>query len=813
MADEALKKLGDKASNTASALKSLAPGDSEAAGLRAAQQNVDDAAAYMKPAPVAAAPAQKEVPNLLHPLAKYGDKPGEKRLDSEGNVIPSYDLGGDVPEDQIAQVHEGEKVLTPEEAAQYRAEHPDKEEGAPADFSGRVFPNPDHIKPVLDTEIKPEVEKITGGAKMSTDLADPADKKAFPNEISAKTPANTDSLSLKPYGQVMEDKASDKAKEIASTTAEGGAPTEGAAQPEEKPKKTYGDLLAAQWMERNGIKPGSMEQGAQMPGQEPGLKPYGNLEEGATQPKAMQPAGGPQQGMKPINMEPTATPAAAPTAAPTGKEAFKAKMADYDKQYQDLMDQAAKTNNPDLAEQAGRVKEAKLAYEHAHPWGSPESAHPGVLGKLGHVAEQVVSRTPFGVSAIAATVPGSEGYRAAEGASAREQVKESSAQSANEDKAAAKAGVPAGYKQVTGGAVDPKNPDAGPQVAFANEKNPNDIVYKGPLTAKPSAGSDKEAFKAVLKKIGTAEVADPGQQKAALESAHNSKAISDDEYKDALSYLGSTANAPATQATQSSEKRTAGKTMYFNLQDGTRKALTAEQAKAEGLDPNSGVVENEGQVSKDREKNSTYRVIESSLGNYEKHIGNAKITPDDITQMTTITEDAEKPDYISKLIAGGLDDLLGHPVTGYSEKLMKGTLTKNQYQDMSPAARQLVADYYTTMMAHFANMKAAQGSIPRNPDIIKIEMHTIPKPFLSAEEAKPAFQNYKDQVALRNADNVDFGGHTAKPETTNTPEGAITMPDGSHPADVAKGPNGDTIVWSGKQGEGWIDLATGKPVK
>ena len=29
--------------------------------------------------------------------------------------------------------------------------------GAPVDFGGRVFPNPDNIQPVLDTDIKPDM--------------------------------------------------------------------------------------------------------------------------------------------------------------------------------------------------------------------------------------------------------------------------------------------------------------------------------------------------------------------------------------------------------------------------------------------------------------------------------------------------------------------------------------------------------------------------------------------------------------------------------------------------------------------------------
>jgi hypothetical protein len=42
---------------------------------------------------------------------------------------------------------------------------------------------------------------------------------------------------------------------------------------------------------------------------------------------------------------------------------------------------------------------------------------------------------------------------------------------------------------------------------------------------------------------------------------------------------------------------------------------------------------------------------------------------------------------------------------------------------------------------------------------------------------------------------------------------AITMPGGGHPADIKYGANGVSIVWSGKAGDPWINLATGQPVR
>jgi len=104
-------------------------------------------------------------------MTRYGSRPEETRipdglLSDMTKPLASYDGGGDVPEDQVAVVHEGERVLSPEEAEKYRAEH-----GAPADFSGRVLPNPNGIKPMLDTEAKPRVDEPMGGAKMQTDNA------------------------------------------------------------------------------------------------------------------------------------------------------------------------------------------------------------------------------------------------------------------------------------------------------------------------------------------------------------------------------------------------------------------------------------------------------------------------------------------------------------------------------------------------------------------------------------------------------------------------------------------------------------------
>ena len=100
---------------------------------------------------------------------RVGKVSSTKNSKSERPVMHVYDDGGNVDVNdgnhQVAVLENGEKVLTPEQAAQYDQEH-----GAPADFGGRVIANPDNVRPHSDTEPL-ETERLYGGAKMSTDNA------------------------------------------------------------------------------------------------------------------------------------------------------------------------------------------------------------------------------------------------------------------------------------------------------------------------------------------------------------------------------------------------------------------------------------------------------------------------------------------------------------------------------------------------------------------------------------------------------------------------------------------------------------------
>src|ERR1700690_3446533 len=89
-----LKKLLDTVANTGS--KIVAPGSSEAEGLKQKNQNIDEYKSTAVAEPSRAAEGTSA--DAVSPMAKYGDKPGEQRIDtsemSKPLGAPVYDCGG-----------------------------------------------------------------------------------------------------------------------------------------------------------------------------------------------------------------------------------------------------------------------------------------------------------------------------------------------------------------------------------------------------------------------------------------------------------------------------------------------------------------------------------------------------------------------------------------------------------------------------------------------------------------------------------------------------------------------------------------------
>lgn len=519
-------------------------------------------------------------------------------------LAPVYDDGGDVDvndgKHQVAVLEDGERVLTPEQNEQYKKEH-----GAPADFDGPVLPNPKGLKPILDTEIKPETERLSGGAKMSTDNAP---LKTPKGDVSNPLPADIApeqgreiSTGLKPYSQVMDEKqkAKDKVNNPGVQTL-GAEPIENEVKPRggtlEEQKAVDTDIKNAMGQGVAGMtqlglaklhekllrpteEEGSLEQGAKAP---EGLNggPGGALEQGATAPPGLN--GGPnapdatQSAPAGPGLPKLASPAATTPTAASAPLGYKATIKDYDTKIAAALDLAT----PEGQEQAERLANAKQEFIHRNPWGSANN-HPGVLGKLGHVAEKIGARLPI-ISSVVNQIPGSEGARNAEHNATLGQIeKDTSLTTAREaeENVADKNSLAKKPKYEMKETMDnrPDSPTYGKPVwAGVNETDPTDVKYNNAEAVVkgaegPTAQENKNAFQKTLAKIGTPEAADPGKQMDALNAAHDAKQISDDEYKNAVGYLGANP-APATQAAASGEKADAAakaklKGKYFTWSD------------------------------------------------------------------------------------------------------------------------------------------------------------------------------------------------------------------------------------------------------
>lgn len=483
-----LKKLGDKAKDVTSSLKSLPPSDSEAQGIAEAQKQVDalhgtPAAAAPTPTSSAPVPTEEEKAN---PLTRYGAKPGEKRLDTSyldqptAVKAPVYDRGGEVgiiggtnnnarpmPTMRLPAYDGGGEVKVRPSYSEQVATRPKIQQPVPSELrkdkpvevkspydansnlqKGRSIPEDEATRmsnptPVYD-EGTPEVDVNDGkhqvailkdGESVLTPEETEQRKAEQASKVEAPSPAlktqdakSTDEgqpltqkpeedTSLKPYSQVIEDKANAKAAEKVAAQPEGAAPAEGGAQPqaEEKPKLTYGHLLAEQY----GFIPKGFNQGSQ------GVP---NVEQGMTAPAALgQSKPAPAQGpMKPMNLP--AGPAQPNTSSERGAD-YKARLAQLQQDHAKALASRTLDGNVQADYIANQINDLKKN----NPWGTAGN-HPGILGKIGHVAEMIGSRAP-GLAPIVGTLPGSEMDRANEMRGNRADTKQDEAAAAANDKA------------------------------------------------------------------------------------------------------------------------------------------------------------------------------------------------------------------------------------------------------------------------------------------------------------------------------------------------------------------------------------------
>lgn len=247
--------------------------------------------------------------------------------------------------------------------------------GAPADFTGPVYPNPTGIEPKSDTDPGgPVTTSLTGGAKMDTSNSDGNQMEIPGMEAGAKmgtmTPAPTPEMHPAPHH-----------------AGPSTAPAESAPLPAMQPEQQPEDLGAI----ANGptAQPSSILGDKVAPG-------------AAIAPNQMHDAGKAQfhDQMRQFGMLDAQNTTGMLALDPKDPN-FQQKLANY-------------------AGQQKMIDGQRAHFEQMHPWGSPESAHPGVLGKIGHVLGEIGNAA--GGNAL--NIPGSQQNLANKVATADEGVKQ-----------------------------------------------------------------------------------------------------------------------------------------------------------------------------------------------------------------------------------------------------------------------------------------------------------------------------------------------------------------------------------------------------
>jgi hypothetical protein len=353
---------------------------SEQQGLKEKQHQIDEATQTPAETPkMNYTPAPSD---YVHPGMKYGDKPGEQRL-------PVYDDGGDVPEDQVAKLGQGERVLNPQEAAAYRQAEQEynvapgemKQEGMMVDVGGaKAIPNPKGIKPMMDTEPPEQHVAPLQGATMHMENA-PIGKSVMNTEKAPLQGADTVTPRQETPMQEISTMGTPRMRietpMSSGTTDHPEAPQQGeeAAAPTEVPRfsvdKSFGALgekMDKQKQIEDDLKVVEQDKLAAM--QSGDLTKLGMANIHERQLKAALPE------------LPQPTPPTARENVMNQEKDFRNKMINAPSEQERF--QAEK----DLAEMQRRT-----------PWGTEGSAHPGVLGKIGHVLGGI------GQAAAMGTVP------------------------------------------------------------------------------------------------------------------------------------------------------------------------------------------------------------------------------------------------------------------------------------------------------------------------------------------------------------------------------------------------------------------------
>jgi hypothetical protein len=275
---------------------------------------------------------------------------------------------------------------------------------------------------------------------------------------------------------------------------------------------------------------------------------------------------------------------------------------------------------------------------------------------------------------------------------------------------------------------------------------------------------NKLAYQGIVQKLDAAGLpTGPKEIDKSLDAALKKGAITPQEHASAKSYEAAN-QTPGTNLTvhvagQEEGNRLAinkmfeGKEVIAHTPDGRRVQMSYADAQAQGIPPERLVALSGKEADELREKSAQTNATFQSINTYRTDFKNAapQLTPKDRDAMRVLTSHVQDG-RMAGVLGGLIEDLpLVGPLNTYANKLLEGTMTTDQYNQLSPSGKKLVSDYFSAIIANFANMKAMMGSVGRNPMQLQAEINTIPLPFLDWQSASDQFENKRDDIKRRAA--------------------------------------------------------------
>jgi hypothetical protein len=285
---------------------------------------------------------------------------------------------------------------------------------------------------------------------------------------------------------------------------------------------------------------------------------------------------------------------------------------------------------------------------------------------------------------------------------------------------------------------------------------------------KPAAGESQEqnklGYQGIIGKLDAAKLpTDPKSIDKSLDKALAQKVITPEEHAAARSYEAAN-QTPGTNLTVhvagqeegnklAIDKMFEGSEVLAHLPDGRRVQMSYADAKAQNIPPERLIKLGAKEAQDTRDKAAS---VDTTFKGLDRYRTDFKTTA---PQLTDKDRDAlrvlaahNQSGATGGLIAGFIDELpLAGPISSYVNKLAEGTMTSDQYKQLSPPGKKLVSDYFTSIIDNFANMKAVMGTVGRNPQMLQAEVNTIPVPYLDWESAAIQFDNKRASLQGRAA--------------------------------------------------------------